>query len=298
MDRLRRVSQVWAWLPAFRAVAEVQHLRRAAERLHIAPSALSRAVGLIEEDLGITLFERAGRNIALTPQGQVLLQAVRDAMRLIHAGLTELESSDLSGPLRIAAPSTITRMILLPAIRELRRAYAGLRPTFESVPHAALAMALGAGDLDVAFTNDAVSGVGLTCRPLGRYSSGVYCGVGHPLFGAHADDPAALLPHAFVAPPADLLGHPRDGWPIDLPRFVDIEVADLQVGIELCLDGTHLAVLPDRLAIPDVERGTLFRLAVDVVPPRAYFASHRSTLTRAGAAEALLLAVERTAAAS
>jgi hypothetical protein len=44
--RLRRVAQLWNWLPGFRAVAEHEHVHKAAHTLGISPSALSRTVKL------------------------------------------------------------------------------------------------------------------------------------------------------------------------------------------------------------------------------------------------------------
>ncbi len=58
MERLRRVASFWNWLPAFRAVAETEHLPTAAEALFVSPSALSRAIRLLEKDVGQPLFRR------------------------------------------------------------------------------------------------------------------------------------------------------------------------------------------------------------------------------------------------
>ena len=81
MERVRRLARFWNWLPAFRVTAETAHLPTASEALHISPSALSRTIRLLEEDVGQPLFDRVGRNIALNAAGQRLLAAVRDAMR-------------------------------------------------------------------------------------------------------------------------------------------------------------------------------------------------------------------------
>ena len=53
----RRVNQIWNWLPAFRVVAETQHLPTASKEAHLSASALSRAVKLVEEQLDRQLFE-------------------------------------------------------------------------------------------------------------------------------------------------------------------------------------------------------------------------------------------------
>lgn len=53
MHFVHRVRTIWSWLPAFRAVAEVEHLPTAAQELGIVPSSLSRTVKQIEDELGL-----------------------------------------------------------------------------------------------------------------------------------------------------------------------------------------------------------------------------------------------------
>lgn len=63
-------------LRCFRAVAEELHLARAAERLHIEQSPLSRAIKELEEELGVLLFERTTRSIRLTRAGSMFMPHV------------------------------------------------------------------------------------------------------------------------------------------------------------------------------------------------------------------------------
>ena len=64
-------------LRCFIAVAEELHFARAAERLHIEQSPLSRAIKELEYNLNAQLFERTTRNTRLTWAGQVFLEDVR-----------------------------------------------------------------------------------------------------------------------------------------------------------------------------------------------------------------------------
>ena len=97
MERLKRVASVWSWLPAFRAVAETQHLPTASAELDVSASALSRTIRLLESDIGRTLFERQGRRIVLNEAGERLLVAVRDAMRRVHDGMSPMDRKELEG---------------------------------------------------------------------------------------------------------------------------------------------------------------------------------------------------------
>lgn len=83
-------------LRCFIAVAEELHFARAAEKLHIEQSPLSRAIKELEEDLGVRLFERTTRSTRLTHAGHVFLEHVprvfaalsqaRDSVKAIAAG--------------------------------------------------------------------------------------------------------------------------------------------------------------------------------------------------------------------
>lgn len=64
-------------LKCFLALAEELHFTRAAERLHIEQPPLSRTIKELEDDLGVTLFDRDRRGTQLTPAGAAFLQDVR-----------------------------------------------------------------------------------------------------------------------------------------------------------------------------------------------------------------------------
>ncbi len=114
------ITRVWNWLPAFRAVAETEHLPTAARRLYVTPSALSRTIGLLEGELERPLFRRVGRRIRLNEAGQRLLTRVRDAMRLAHHGVQEAREETLAGPLRIYASGILTPIHVEPSIERMR----------------------------------------------------------------------------------------------------------------------------------------------------------------------------------
>ena len=64
-------------LRTFVAVAEEKNLTRAAERLHLSMSAASAHIRAVEQTLGVQLFNRANRNLELSPQGEALLEKAR-----------------------------------------------------------------------------------------------------------------------------------------------------------------------------------------------------------------------------
>jgi DNA-binding transcriptional LysR family regulator len=78
-----RISSFWNYLPAFIAVAEAGHLRNAARRMRVSPSALSRTIALLEHRIGYHLFERTNRRLRLTSAGERLLLALREGLLLL-----------------------------------------------------------------------------------------------------------------------------------------------------------------------------------------------------------------------
>ncbi|MEM7322918.1 MAG: LysR family transcriptional regulator [Actinomycetota bacterium] len=90
-------------LECFVAVAEELHFHRAAERLHMAQPPLSRQVKILEEELGITLFNRSTRTVTLTEAGRFLYPGVRKLLldaAAIERRVTEFRSGE-GGILRL-----------------------------------------------------------------------------------------------------------------------------------------------------------------------------------------------------
>ena len=68
-------------LQAFAAIVDMGGFARAATRLHVSQPALSRQIHALEADLGVALFDRIGRRVQLTSQGEDLLLRSRAAPR-------------------------------------------------------------------------------------------------------------------------------------------------------------------------------------------------------------------------
>ncbi len=105
------------------AVARERHFGRAATACHVSQPTLSVAVRKLEEELGVTLFERGGNEIAVTPIGErVVAQAQRvlaetDALRRV----ADQAQDPLAGPLRVGAIYTVGPYLfphLLPILQE------------------------------------------------------------------------------------------------------------------------------------------------------------------------------------
>lgn len=268
-----RVAQLWSWLPAFRVVAETENLRAAAELLHVTPSALSRTIRVLEDNLQLTLFERHGRNLKLNPNGRLLLSRTRDAMRGIDEALQDLFETRFSGELRVSSVGVTTHFVL-PALADLRATYPTLRAAHTGVPMPDVVPALTRGRVDVAFHESPVAASELELEKLAEVDSGVFCGRGHPLHSRRAVPLDEVLRHEFVAPPAVEGGPLHDGWPPELPRKVGVSVQSLGHGLDLCEAGRFLALLPVPLA-----RDGMRQLTGPGVPPTSVYVLRRRALS-------------------
>ncbi|MFF2141018.1 LysR family transcriptional regulator [Streptomyces sp. NPDC058193] len=77
----------------FLTLAEELHFGRTAERLHVSQARVSQAISKQERRLGVALFHRTSRRVALTPVGRRLREDLQQAVDLLHAGLARAEAA-------------------------------------------------------------------------------------------------------------------------------------------------------------------------------------------------------------
>lgn len=124
----RSVKFDWNRARAFLVTAEEGSLSAAARALGMTQPTLGRQVDALEEELGVILFERAGRGFVLTPSGLDLLEHVRamgDAAGLVSLAAAG-QSQSIEGTICIAASETHAAMLLPPVIAKLRATHPGI----------------------------------------------------------------------------------------------------------------------------------------------------------------------------
>ncbi|MEO0593731.1 MAG: LysR family transcriptional regulator [Myxococcota bacterium] len=243
MERSDRLVEFWNWLPAFRAVAETQHLPSASAKLRVSPSALSRTIRLLETNLGRPLFTRVGRQISLNPDGESFLASVRDAMRLIDDGLSALADHEMSGPVRVYCSRPMGRVFLTDALCELQTQHPELVPSLRDVEPPRVTSALLRGEIDVAFVADDVTDTArLEIHRIGALTHAVYACPSHPAVGAETID--ALAESCFVSPWPEPTSELYEGWPPEKPRRVVMHVSTLEDAIDAAVARRLLVVLP------------------------------------------------------
>lgn len=283
----RRVAEFWNWLPAFRAVAEWGGVVHAARTLRTSASALSRAVRLLEAATGAPLFRREGRRLALTAAGEELLSATRLAMRSVD----DVTSGDgrPRGLLRVAATSRLGTIRLLPALSAMRKQSPDVHPVVASIAHDDVIPALLSARIDVALTLARVEHADLRSVALAPADSAVFCGPSHPLWRTPAAPASRVLRHAFAAPERPPSGASLDGWPDHLARRITLRSSVIEPGIDACVRGELLAVLPLEVVAAHAPGARLRALRAIAIPNTSLFAVRRRRVSGRPSAADLLM---------
>jgi DNA-binding transcriptional LysR family regulator len=116
----------------FVAVAEELHFGRAAERLHMSQSPLSRAIRELERELGLVLFVRTTRRVELTRAGSALLERARRALAEIDAAVEDARrAAEPDGGLLGVGYTPFTRLQATRIAKEVQREHPELQLRFE-----------------------------------------------------------------------------------------------------------------------------------------------------------------------
>ena len=143
------------YLQAFAVLAEELHFGRASERLRVAQPQLSVWIRRLEEDLGVTLFDRSSRSVRLTESGyavrEPILQTLASARLIRRAAV--LGGSRIVGQVNIGYAGASSREVLPPLARAIRLAEPGIELKLQSLVYGGSAPTqVAAGVLDIAFS--------------------------------------------------------------------------------------------------------------------------------------------------
>ena len=157
-------------LRIFVAVAERQHITRAAEALNLTQSAVSAAIAALEGRHDAKLFNRIGRGIELTEVGKVFLteaKAILSRVQTAELALAELNGLK-RGMLCVQASQTIASFWLPRHLVVFRRAYPAIDIRLSIGNTAQVAAAIHAGTAELGFVEGEVLEPLLVSRPIAR----------------------------------------------------------------------------------------------------------------------------------
>lgn len=165
------------------AMADTGSLARAAERLHLTPSALSHQIKLLEDYYGLALFHRHTKPIRLSAAGQKLVALARDTLprfEQVERELARIAAGD-AGRLYLAIECHACFEWLMPVLARFKARWPAvdvdirLGLAFDSLP------ALRQGDIDLVITSDPVETPDLAFVPLFDYEGLLVLPDNHPL---------------------------------------------------------------------------------------------------------------------
>lgn len=150
------------------AVSETRHFGKAAERCFVSQPTLSGQIKKLEEELGVTLFERTNRSVSVTPIGEEIINHSKLIMEQADAiyQLARAASDPLAGPLRVGAIPTISPYLMPLILVPLKRKYPQLRLVLSEEITDTLLERLKAHQIDVAIIATPVDEQDLVTIPL------------------------------------------------------------------------------------------------------------------------------------
>jgi len=236
-------------LQAFIAVAIDGNFTRAAQRLHIAQSAISVLVRELEAELKVRLFDRTTRRVELTDAGrefrgsaEKLIADLEYAVRNTH-DLVERKR----GRLTIAAPPLLAAALLPPVVAGFARDYPGVRVTLLDAGTDQIVARVKSGEADIGVGTFAADDEGLTRTRLARDYLMLFCQATHPLAAIAQPGWSALGDAALITltPDSGIRTLVEQGYQaagLDMP--VAFEVSQISTALALVEAGLGISVLP------------------------------------------------------
>lgn len=147
-------------LRSFAAVAEVGGVTRAATLLHLTQSAVSMQIKRLEEALGRGLFDRTGRGVALTADGEQLLGYARKMLALNDEAMARLTDQAFEGEIVLGVPADIVYPAIPKVLQRFHADYPRMKVTLVSSYTSTLKAMFRRGECDVILTTEDTADAG------------------------------------------------------------------------------------------------------------------------------------------
>jgi DNA-binding transcriptional LysR family regulator len=280
-------------LRIFVAVAERQHITRAAEALNLSQSAVSAAVTALEARHGVTLLDRVGRGVALNGAGAVFLAEAKAVLARADEAQSALE--DLSnldrGRLSIHASQTIASYWLPQRLAAFHLAHPGIALAVAIGNTAQVAAAVAAGEAELGLVEGAVDDPALSREVVAQDRLCLVVGRSHPWADRPPSSPDDLKAAGWV------LREPGSGTRAVLETALPalgLMITDLPIAMVLPANeavraaveaGAGAAVMSSTVAAAGLEAGRLIEVEM-ALPPRDFTVLRHKQRYRTRAADA------------
>jgi DNA-binding transcriptional LysR family regulator len=259
-------------LAVFAAVARHGSFRKAASELALSASAVSYAVRTLEDRLGVGLFNRTTRSVALTEAGKHLLGRLQPALGDVGMALEEMNlfRASPAGTLRINSSRDAAVMVIGPLIQRYLDAYPDI--SLDIVSDDGMVDIVGRGfDVGIRYAEHVPEDmIAVPVWPAQRF---VVVG-----------SPAYLKRHGVPRHPDDLARHncvryrfpsgsvykwelAKDGVALEVDVPGRLSVGDSQLATRAAVDGVALTFLPEHKLVSLIAEGKLVRVLEDWCPP-------------------------------
>jgi DNA-binding transcriptional LysR family regulator len=237
----------------FTAVAEELHFGRAAERLHIAQSALSQQILGLEAELGIQLLERTKRRVRLTAAGQALLEDTRSILYQVEQAIEQSQriARGEIGQLRIGFTILSLHSVLTRILANFRHRHPNVKLTLIEMSTQAQLEALRTKQIDVGFLHPPIHEQNLELSAIKTETMMVVLPSQHPLAQSKRLTMRSLSPFSLII-------HPRQEGPVLYDQILELYAnADCQPTIvqEATTSPTRIGLVAAGLGVTFVPEG-------------------------------------------
>lgn len=236
-------------LKIFRTLAEELNFTRTAEKVHTVQSNVTAQIKALEEELGLPLFDRLGRRVALTDAGRRFQPFAEQALTAMEQGQRAIQAgAEPSGPLHVAAGESVLTYRLPPIVRVFRKRFPHVELVFRPYSDASLAFKLESGKFDMALhMADVPPGAPIQSLKLRTERVFLLCDPEHPLASRPTVKPADLAGESL------LLTESGCGYRLKLDRVMAMqnirpghvtEFSSVEAIKQCVVAGMGLAILP------------------------------------------------------
>ena len=266
-------------LRAFCHAAQASSITRAAERLSLSQPTISLQVRALEDELGVTLFERKGPRISPTPEGEVLYQLavpLVEGIDNLGDAFAERLGHVASGELNIAAGESTILYILPRFMKRFTSQYPGIRVRLHNVTGRDGLAQIRADEVDFAVGSMLDLPADIEYRPTFSYDTLLITAKSHPLATEEQPGLRAIGRYGLILPPrhlstwhvVDLVFQQHNvpfkvtleagGWEV-IKRYVELDLG-ISIVSGLCITGhEELAVKPLSRYFPKRTYGVVLR---------------------------------------
>ena len=278
-------------LRAFCSAAQTGSVSKAAERLYLSQPSVSLQIQALERELNVTLFERRGPKIHLTPDGRNLYELAQPLVHGIDA-LAETFAAEsgrvTSGELAIAAGESTLLYLMPRLVKRFATEHPGIRIKLQNVTgRDGLAM-LRADEVDLAVGSMIDTPDDISYHPIFTYDPVLITPLDHPLARKKPIKLEDVSPHGLILPPrhlstwrvVDTVFHQHNldyrvtleagGWEV-VKKYVELGLG-ISIVTSICLTGAErLAVLPLDKYFPKRSYGAVLRRGKFLTPQERLF---------------------------